>query len=101
MLALMTSCALIYRVESKTRMLALVCVSWLSVLSLSQSVDGQVAFDVNASAGVRALNAPMAFAHTANTRLVSLELDVSTLFQPGAQQAVKEVMVHGCANGIQ
>lgn len=93
MLALLTCCALIYRVELKTRLLALFCLSWLSAVSWSQRVDGQVAFDVNASAGVRALHAPTAFAHTANTRLVSLELDVSTLFQPGAQQAVKEVMV--------
>ena len=54
---------------------------------------GQVAFDVNGSAPVKALYAHSAFSRTANSRIVSVELDVSTLFQPGAGDSITEMMV--------
>lgn len=99
MFVTMTCYARVCALRFRTNMLALLMTSLLGVAAFSDlglgplHAAGQVHFDVNASAGVRALHTPMAFAHSADTRLVSLELDVSILFQPGAEQTVREVMV--------
>ena len=54
---------------------------------------GQIQFDVNSSAPVRSLYSEGAFTQFPNSRLVSLELNVSTLFQPGAAQSTKEILI--------
>ncbi|MFN4905908.1 MAG: hypothetical protein ACK5EO_15795 [Planctomycetota bacterium] len=92
MLLLLTCYALLQAIKCNPKRFARMLALWLFV-QFSAGVLGQVAFDVNASAPVRSLYAHSAFARTPNSRLVSLELDVSTLFQPGAEQAVKEIMV--------
>jgi hypothetical protein len=88
MLLMMTSYLLLRALKSNSRMLAIVI-----GVGLVTEVCGQVAFDVNASAPVRSLHAHHAFSRVPDSRLVSLELDVSTLFQPGAENIVTEVMV--------
>ena len=88
MLVPLTCYMLLHAIRGNSKMLAL-CIAG----GFCNAAVGQVAFDVNASAPVRSLNAPNAFARTPNSRLVSVELDVSTLFHPGAEQNVKEVMV--------
>ncbi|MFN6136991.1 MAG: hypothetical protein ACK480_00645 [Planctomycetota bacterium] len=92
MLLLMTCYALMYLIKGHLKGIARI-VAFCVGVQIGASALGQVAFDVNASAPARSLYAHSAFARTPNSRLVSLELDVSTLFQPGAEQSVKEVMI--------
>ena len=53
---------------------------------------GQVVFDVNGSAPVRTLCADTSLQRSPNTRLVSVELELSTLFQPGVSDSIKEAL---------
>lgn len=88
MLVLFTCYMLLHAIRGRSQLLAL-----LLGTILGTHAAGQVAFDVNASAAVRPLCAHTAFSRAPNSRLVAVELDVSTFFQPGTEQTIKEVMV--------
>jgi len=53
----------------------------------------QVHFDVNSSAPVRSLHPNGTFSQFPNSRLVTMDFDVSTLFQPGAAQSTREILI--------
>ena len=88
MLTLLTCYVLVRAIRARAFVFAFAILIATSAQGLSQ-----VAFDVNGSAPVKALYAHTAFSRTANSRVVSLELDVSTLFQPGAGHSITEMMV--------
>jgi len=53
----------------------------------------QVHFDVNSSAPVRSLHPNGTFSQFPNSRLVAVDFDVSTLFQPGVAQSTREILI--------